>query len=249
MTPEDFEQEQAYKNEVKDVVLPKWLTDEFHEHLPHLSVSYDEDMFWVSTGSTAASFPTIVEAYDYANQLGDDFQTVLDPSVDGHGGELLNLGFFCDTDKETGRSRLLSTVTTEDLENSLKHEYISFLNETTVAYNANPEDFVTAHTWLSHHPIFWHKGKKEKSYFWATDTGLSDMSLNVWANEETGKPVIFLEHGEHHEKGYTHFYHNYSIFVKEETFEKAVITMAKKVNAVFDLSGYERNPEETETGE
>lgn len=252
---EDFEDEQGYKDAVKDVVLPEWLTAELPAHLPviyiywsakkgtfrlsHENYSNDEDV---------VEFNTIVEAYNYASTLKDQYQVVFDSSVDGHGGRLVSLGFLCKADKE-GSSRMLPNVTTEDLEDILKHDYLEWLTEISVDYNADPEDFLKAHKWLTHHPLFWVKGKKEKSYQWATDLGLDKMSINIWAHEETGKPVIFLEHGQHHEDGYTYYYHDTRIFVREENFEKAIVALAKKVNAVFDLDGYERTVEGKETAE
>lgn len=48
MNPEDFEQEQSYKDEVKDIVLPQWLTDEFPRHLPHAVISFKADGFYAN---------------------------------------------------------------------------------------------------------------------------------------------------------------------------------------------------------
>lgn len=181
--------------------------------------------------------------------MRDRYQAVFDASVEGYGGSLSSNGFFCDRNPETRNYRLLVSVTTEDLETILKHDYLEWLTVLSVEYSANPENFLTAHRFLTHHPMFWIKGKEEKSYQWATDVGLSNMSINVWADEKTGKPVIFLEHGQHDEKGYTSYYHNPRIFVRQETYEQAIIDMAKKVNDVFDLDGNEHVAKETEPGE
>lgn len=242
---EDFEDGQGYKDAVKDVVLPEWLTAELPKHLPHTFISFKDGHFYLSDYSMFSSIET---AYAQASKYADSYQVVLDPSVDGHGGRLVSLGFICDANKD-GSSRLLSTTTTEDLEDILKHDYLEWLTKVSVDYNSDPEDFLKAHKFLTHHPLFWVKGKKEKSYQWATDLGLDMMSINVWADEKTGKPVIFLEHGQHHENGYTSYYHDPRIFVREETFEKAIIAMAKKVNSVFDLNGYERTVEGSELSE
>lgn len=251
---EDFEYEQGYKDAVKDVVLPEWLTAELPAHLPVIYIywSAKKDTFRLSNENysndeNVVEFDTIVEAYDYASTLKDRYQVVLNSSVNGHGGKLISLGFLCDS--KDGSSRLLSNVTTEDLEDIMKHDYLEWLTKVSVDYNSDPEDFLKAHKFLTHHPLFWVKGKKEKSFQWATDLGLDKMSINIWAHEETGKPVIFLEHGQHHEDGYTHYYHDPRIFVREETFEKAIVAMAKKVNAVFDLDGYERAVEGNEPAE
>lgn len=254
MDPKDFEFEQNYKEEVKDVVLPKWLTDEFPETPPviHLYWSAKKDTFRFShvdySYEEAIEFKTIAEAYDYARTLKNQYDVRLDSSVDGHGGRLISLGFVCKSDGE-GSSRLLSNLTSGDIEDIVKHDYLEWLTEISVEYHNDPDNFLKAHKFLTHHPLFWVKGTKEKSFQWATDIGLDKMSINVWANEETGKPVIFLEHGQHHEDGYTHYYHDPRIFVREETYEKAIIAMAKKVNAVFDLDGYERTEEDSKPAE
>ena len=243
-----FEAKEAYQAEiVKDIVLPKWLTREFPTHLPHMVISFKDGNFVTSDRST---FATIEEAYDYASSYKDTNQVVLDASVDGHGGRLNSLGFFfCDPDFETGKTRLLMSYTTEEIVSNLKHDYLNWLTEICIDYSADPDDFITAHKWLSHHPVFWSKGTKEKSFNWATDVGLDKMSINIWADKETGKPVVFLEHGAHYEKDYISFYHDARIFVQEETFEEAVISMAKKVNAVFDTDGYERNAKKSDDEE
>jgi len=240
--------ELLHKNAVNEVVLPEWLTAEFPEHLPLTAISFNNGKFHVS--HDGSRFDTIEEAYDFASEFSDTYQVVLDSSVDGHGGTLEEDGFFfCDTDKATGTSRLLLSMTTEELVFSLKEDYLNWLNDISVDYNANPDNFLTAHKWLSHHPMFWVKGTKEKSFHWATDNGLQEMSINVWPNKETGEPVIFLEHGMHHEQGYTNFYHDDRIFAKGKTYEEAIITMAKNVNIVFDLDGNERVSEGTENKE
>lgn len=246
MNAEDSEFEQAYKDEVKDIVLPEWLTAEFPKHLPHAVISFRADGFYANEDGP---YETVVEAYEYVTSMRDRYQVVFDASVDGHGGKLSGNGFFCNPDTDKGNVRLLVSITSEDIEDIMKHDYLEWLTVVSIDYNMDPEDFVKAHKFLSHHPMLWIKGTKEKSFHWGTDVGLDKMSINVWADEETGKPVVFLEHGMHHEDGYTHFYRDDRIFVREETFEKAVIAMAAKVNAVFDLNGYERSPEETETGE
>jgi hypothetical protein len=255
MEPEDFEFEKNYKEEVKDVVLPQWLRDELPERLPvtYLYWSAKKDTFRFShvdySYEDAIEFNTIVEAYDYGCELRKQYDVALDSSVDGHGGRLTQVGFMCDAHDNTGNYRVLSNLTSENIEDMLKHDYLEWLTEISVDYNTDPEDFLKAHKWLSHHPLFWVKGTKEKSFHWATDMGLDKMSVNVWANSETGKPVIFIEHGQHHEAGYTNYYHDTRIFVREETYEKAIVAMAKKVNAIFDLDGYERSVEGDESAE
>jgi hypothetical protein len=246
MDAEDSEFEQTYKDEVKDIVLPKWLTDEFPKHLPHAVISFRADGFYANEDGP---YENIVEAYEYVTSMRDRYQAVFDASVDGHGGKISGNGFFCNPDTDNGRVRLLVSITSEDIEDILKHDYLEWLTVVSIDYNMDPEDFVKAHKFLSHHPMFWVKGTKEKSFQWATDLGLDNMSINVWADEETGKPVVFLEHGQHHEDGYTYFYRDVRIFVQEETFEKAIIAMAAKVNAVFDLDGNERAVEGSEPGE
>lgn len=249
MDPKDVEFETNYKEEVKDVVLPQWLRNELPEPRPvtHLYWSAKKDTFRFShvdySYEDAIEFNTIVEAYDYGSGLRKQFDVKLDASVDGHGGKLVSVGFLCDSNEGDVSYRVLSNLTSGDVEDILKHDYLEWLTGIVVEYHNDPDDFIKAHKFLTHHPLFWIKGTKEKSFHWATDMGLDKMSINVWANSETGKPVFFLEHGQHHEDGYTHYYHDPRIFVREETYEKAVVAMAKKVNAVFDFAGYERNEE------
>lgn len=238
MSNEDSAANEAAKG-AASVVLPEWLTNEFPEHLPPIVLSYDKEEFWASTDSITTSFPSIEEAYDFASTLRSEYQVEFDSSVDGHGGRLLDRNFLCDA--VDGSSRFLGGYKTESFLEDLKEDYFQFITETSLEYSLNPDDFITAWTWLTHHPVFWIKGTKEKSYYWATDSGLDRMSINAWVNEETKQPVVFLEHGPHHEENYTYYYHDIRIFVKATTFEEAIIDMAKKVNDVYGPDGYERS--------
>lgn len=233
----------------ENVSLPKWFLADLPEHLPHSIISYAEGEFhWSYDLSRHA---TVEEAYDYAHKFKDKVQVKLDPSLNGHGGHFAgntdwDTIFVCDRNENTERSRLLMSHNTEDTVEGYEEEYEKWLTVTTPEYDANPDDFVTAHQWLSAHPAFWVKSGPEKSFHWDTENGLKNMSVNVYLDDD-GKTVVFLEHGIHLDD-YTGYYHDPRIFALKETFEKSILSMAKKVRKVYGLDGTEL-PEPASTQE
>lgn len=222
-------------NTEESLALPDWLVAELPEHLPHSVISYRDDKFHIS--HDGSEFSTVVEAYDYLHSLRTSYQTVIDESVDGHGGKLLSGIFLCDKNEpEDKTSRGLLSFLTEQLTQDLADDYTIWLKETSAAYIEDPDNFLKAHAFLSHHPMFWHKGAEGKDHNWETSNGLVNMAVNVFPSDE-GRPVIFLECGPHIPDTYMNFYYDPQIFVTEETFEVAIVRLAGKVYAHYNLDG------------
>lgn len=222
---------------VDRIVLPEWLTHTLPEHLPWSVISFADGKFHVS--HDGSKFDGIVEAYDYVSTFKDKYQVVLDPSVDGHGGEFVQEFFFCDIEPGEGSSRLLFSHTTEDRLARVKQSYFTWLTKISIEYSVDPDDFFKAHNWLTFHPVFWRKSKLSDPFHWITDDGLRDSSVGVWWNDEENKPGIRLDAGEHRGPDYLHYSDDRFIFFAS-TYEEAIVLLAKEVNKFFDVDGVER---------
>lgn len=227
----------SYEDEVEGIVLPKWLTSTFPEHLPWTVISFSEGKFRVS--HDGSEFYDIVEAYDYASTFTDEYQVVLDPSLDGNGGELMDGFFFCVVGQGASSSRLLLSYTTQDRVSMLKHSYRKWLTKISIEYSIDPDDFFKAHNWLTFHPVFWRKNNLRDPFRWVTDDGLHDATVSVWWNEEENKPGIRLDASEHKGPDYTNYCDDRITFFAS-TYEEAIVLLAKEVNELFDVDGNER---------
>lgn len=240
MDDEDANFLQNFRDEVEGIVLPKWFSDLFPPHLPWSIIAFKDGKFHVS--HDGSMFDDIAEAYDYVSCFSSDYQVVFDSSVDGHSGELLDRIFLCDI-PEGGRSgRLLPGQPTEDVEAVIKHDFRHWLTETSLEYNADPDDFVSAHNWLDCHPIFWTvQGRGPITYrSWATSSGMRHVRVRVWFDENTKEPGVFMEAGPHIAPDYRECGINYKLCSYATTYEQAVIELAKKVNELYDLDGNPR---------
>lgn len=230
--------DKSYEEQVEGIVLPKWLTDTFPKHLPWNVVSFSEGKFKVSCDGS--EFYDVVAAYDYASRFKDEYQVVLDDSLDGNGGELMNGFFFCDVEQGASSSRLLLSNTTQDQVIMLKHSYLTWLTKISLEYSIDPDDFFKAHNWLTFHPVFWRRHNLQDQFRWVTDDGLHGATVSVWWNEEENKPGIRLEAGEHKGPDYTQYYRDEEFTFYASTYEEAIVLLAKEVNKFFDVDGVER---------
>jgi hypothetical protein len=235
MSSDDSNFWQSYSDEVKDVVLPEWFMEALPEHLPWTVITFQDEQFHVSHDGSV--FSTIVEAYDYASAFNKEYQVVLDRSVHGHGGELMDGMFFCDFELEAVSSRLLISHTTEDTVTIFKHDYRNWVSELSFEYNANPDNFVTAHHWLSRHPAFWTKKGEDAFANWETNGGMDEVSVKVWWDEDENAPLVLLETGAHVTPEYTYCRRDDKLSSYAATYEAAVIELARKVNELYDMDG------------
>jgi hypothetical protein len=230
--------DKSYEEEVEGIVLPEWLTASFPEHLPWSVVSYNDGKYYVS--HDGSEFKDVVEAYDYASAFKEEYQVVLDSSLDGHGGELTNGFFFCDVEQGASSSRLLLSHTTQDSVTLLKHDYLTWLTKLSIEYSIDPDSFFNAHRWLTFHPVFWRKSRIRDDFRWDTSDGLRDVTVSLWWNQEENKPGICLEAGIHHAPEYTDYRRDDRLTSYASTYEEAIIILAKSVNELFDVDGVER---------
>lgn len=229
--------DKSYTEDVESIVLPEWLTKTFPKHLPWNVISFREGKYHVS--HDGSEFDDVIEAYDYASSFKDEYQVVLDDSLDGHGGELMNGFFFCDVEQGASSSRLLLSHTTQDSVMMLKQSYLTWLTRISIEYSIDPDNFFNAHNWLTFHPVFWRKSNLRDPFRWVTNDGLHDATVSMWWNEEENKPGICLEASEHKGPDYTQYCDDRIAFFAS-TYEEAIILLAKEINELFDVDGVER---------
>lgn len=217
--------------------LPAWLAEYLPEPRPSITLSFDANKEVFLLGEE--DFDSVEAAYDSLDQ--DLHPVYFDKSIDGHGGSLVNGFFFCDN------KRLLLSLTDEDRIEMLVEDYKTWVEVTDATYQKNPNSFYDAYHWLQQHPAFWTAPRQEKTenkLTWVTDHGLKSMWMTVV--EDKDKIKVWLEHGSHvglesqHTTPYTHHYHDTRLDVTEETYEKAIIALAKNVNKYFATDGTER---------
>jgi len=219
--------------------LPEWLRAELPDHKPTQAVSYADGNFIVE--GLDKVFSTVVEAYDEAEE-DDTRQTVLDASLNGHGGELIAGSFFVDIKEGETSSRLLVGFTSESHEELLKHDYGIWLEKTLVEYEEDPADWVKSYNFLKFHPLFWYRAKDEKTFDWGTDEGFNNLMHAVYTHED--ELVVRLEHGGHVETTYTSFYLDDRLTVRTKTFEEGYVALAANVHKYYAPDGMERSIED-----
>lgn len=211
--------------------LPEWLTAELPVHLPHTAISYEDDRFRVS--HDGRDFPTIGEAYSYANSFASEYQTVFDDSVDGQDGDLLE-GAFLDSITHS----ILISITTESMEESLRDTYRNWVL-LALEYNLRPNDFLVSYHWLQSHPAFWLRRTNQKTFEWVTHQGLSAFTQSVYKHPDEDLQFMF-EGGAHIKNDYTKCSGDSRVTAVAGTYEQAIISLAAKVNEIFDIKGNER---------
>lgn len=231
---------------LKDMSLPRWLEDQLPEPLPCLHIFYESGAFYLSHSPNDLCFGNIMDAYEYATRFEAEFQIVFDPSVNGHGGNLDGVQFYADgTHFETQKPHkfLLAALDTNERMFGLKYSYFNWLTGRSMAYNDDPEDFYHAYNFLTHHPLFWIKPTTTRSYDWKTSQGLQSARMNV---SNTREELLFsLSHGGHRRTDYTNYYRDPKMVGYGRTYEEAVISLADKVNRLYDLDGYARPDPDT----
>jgi hypothetical protein len=214
--------EEEYEEVIASVDLPGWMDYPKEKKNVYEIVTEGERFKIVETGD---SFTTFEEAYDFIDDaLGGDqiFPTV---------SEELRFGKN-DTDR---RVRGFISFTFDDRERMDKYSYWVFL-QLNEQYEKDPEDWVTAHRWLQHHPAFYHRYELDMND-WATDSGLDDIYQYV-SRDDQGGALVTLEHGTWNDKGRTgQRYVDPRLAVTADTFEEAFVLLAKRVRKNFSTDG------------
>lgn len=126
-------------------------------------------------------------------------------------------------------------VSTEsDTESVLKIKYdLHSFYKLSKRWRENPT-FINSYYFITNHPMFWLRYKES----WVWDTFHQP---SVEFMEEDGKVVCLLEAGEHVEPDYNYHYHDYELDTYADTYEKAIIKLAKKIDSLYDDNGTSKN--------
>ena len=208
--------------------LPDLVT--FPNPRPVYRIKSTPDYFYVE-GYPDIHYPLPSGAFDFIRELNADAVWAAADLARASATEDVqdDNGFFF----EANTNRLLSSFTQAEAEESLREEYVVFL-ELNEEYQANPDDWALAYNWLQKHPAFYHRSKEE-GYDWELNDGLTD--LTHWVNRDADKPKVVFEAGERVLPEATRFYRDDNLTVYADSFEEAYVLLAKKVNLYFDLNG------------
>lgn len=214
--------------------LPQWLNELLPEaSTPQLlAVTADNKLELIQPDGSAQVFETLEEAYNASRE--NDLDLNIAPEVAEHEGE--EDAFFLTFPSEDKRFQtLVMGYTDQDRIDNLKRSYEDFL-ERAEAYAKDPEDFVKAWAFVDTHPAFWTAPDLEnKPFFWVQDGHSSHLRLSVHRHE--GKVAVELETGSHVPPEYNSHYGDWRLEVFADTYELAVIELAKRVALSHNLDG------------
>lgn len=214
--------------------LPQWLNELLPEtSTPQLlAVTADNKLELIQPDGSARVFDTLKDAYNASRE--SDLDLNIAPEVAAREGEKDT--FFLSFPSEDKRfSTMVMGYTDQDRIDSLKRSYGEFL-EYAKSYASNPEDFVKAWRFLDTHPAFWTASDlKGHPFYWAQEGHANKLNVSVYRHE--GETVIELETGSHVPPEYTTHYGDWRLEVAAETYELAIIELAKRVALTHNLDG------------
>jgi len=238
---DDYDYYGAKRIIIDNVVLPAFYT--FNDPTPVYTLKIDSTngirvtILDANENQIGDPYTDIVKAYDYVGNIlkGD---VVFSGDLKAITGSDRNSLVTVPTKDTNGREfhRLLLSHTDDDEIYLAKSSYLYWL-ESTLAYEANPNDFMTAWYWVDSHPAFWSR-YKEGSNDWSMNN-----NSNVWVGvtaKDTGETVIMLETGAAIEPARTSHYHDLRLDVYAPTYEEAFVKLAALVHKFFDIDGSER---------
>lgn len=200
---------------------------------PRARIEDDGQYYRVSTDAQARfELPSI--AYDFLREQGYEPELALTPR---HPNELGEDSTFYG---EPGTDRLLLTnYGNAEREESLREDYAEFLVK-DAAWRIDPDDFYASYDWLSSHPAFWSGHQYEDgSVHWETDFGLGHDAPSVFKDDD-GRVRVLLEVGPYMGEVRDEHSIDTRLVTSADTYEQAIIALAKKVDEFYDIEGADR---------
>lgn len=239
------------------ITLPEWLRNILPSVKTPYMVDYNvnQSTYVIKNPSReiASEHDTLVDAYEAAHDLNsqDEDSGGLDitdsvPEVRDNkfGRKMLSV-----PTENSNFLRALMFITDAERLDMLKYDYYSWLRNSLVDFENDPEGFLTSYYFLDGHPCFWTHdnilGSDDFTFSWKTEGHV----LDIWHHptlDDNGNLVFRMETGDHVEPDYTSHYHDLRLDVYSDSYENAIIEMAAKVHKFFAPDGSERENVEYE---
>lgn len=234
--------EVAWNAGLENVELPDWLTALLPDFPLPRKIKRSEDGESIIVvdelgNVTDEGFTNIEEAYDFLDSHKHSFEITIDDSVFTEG--MSTIGGMVLLEEEDNTHRALFTQSFNLHLQLLKSDYQRWLDKTHPNWLADSEDWVKAYTWLETHPVFWTRMVPEKSIYWNTDYGFSNVRNTVSLNEN-GDPVVRIQHGPHDGPEFIKCSLDPQLDVSGSSFEQCYVKLAKLVHKYYEETGAPR---------
>lgn len=211
--------------------LPEFVT--LGTSLPRARIEDDGTYYRVSTDEQAR-FELPSHAFDFLRTQG--YEPFLG-ATPRHPNEMGEDAMFYG-EPETNRLLLVNYSVDEKAE-SYREDYAEFLVK-DAAWREDPDDFFASYDWVSSHPAFWSGYKNsDGTVSWETDFGLGHDAPSVWKDED-GKVRVMLEVGPYFGEVRDQHSIDTRLISIANTYEEAIIALAKKLDEFYDITGDER---------
>lgn len=195
----------------------------------HHVVSWDGKVF-TATG-LKGEYVNIKDMYDVLEKLNGDSDFIFDESV-GNAPGVSSMGEMVFVDNKN-QDILLGYLNPDTNAYFSYYRFLSLAKE----WLDNQENAMLAYNFINLHPAFWYRDTNERyQYDWITTGGQKTMDIWV-SDDDKGRMVVSLEHGEAVNPERNYHAHNSRLDIYAYSFEDAYIKMAKAVHRLFDLSG------------
>lgn len=214
--------------------LPQWLQELLPEPATPqlLSVTKDARLELIQPDGSSRVFDSLEEAYRASREIDLDLKVAETVAKREGKEDSFLLRFVSDID---GYSTLVLSYTDQDRLNALKRGYADFL-ENAQNYAAAPENFVNAWRFIDTHPAFWTAyDLKNKPLYWVQEGHTNRLRLSVYRQDSVA--LVELETGSHVAPEYTEHYGDWRLEVAAESYELAIIELARRVALVHNLDG------------
>lgn len=119
---------------------------------------------------------------------------------------------------------------------------VKYFEEVTAkAYHNRPDNFIYAHAFIAHHPMFWFKQELPNGkIMWIDDAGVEELSVyfyNEDENDDDSAVVCVIETGEHVAPNYNRRYFSPLLTVKGSSYEQSIIKCAARLAKFYNDNG------------
>jgi hypothetical protein len=137
-----------------------------------------------------------------------------------------------------GNVRILSSLTTAQQHYYAKEYYLQWLHQAT-RYEANPSDFVTAYSWVIHHPAFWQDGDLGHSIW--NEPRRENLRLYVNIDDDTNNPYIVIHVYVTDPNNRSTTIHDSKLNGHGTTYEEALLEVAAKLYHQYSIDGLSKS--------